>query len=730
MSTNTVEKRSLAEQRIFAVILSSGFLSTLGVGLFSFTMPLVSLDEKVSGAWLGSAFAGYYFAKLLIAPLSGLWADRAGPRTPLLAASLMGAAAPLLYLLHPGMPILYFIQFVMGLVSGLIKPVGLAVLGGSGRQSELSRWFSLHALVFNVALFCGPMVGGILYLNRDMTPIMTGLSLCMALTTVILGIGLPNHIRTRKQRSAMSASARQPSPFDMTALCMALAGRTLGIGMVVTFYPILLSTMLGRHGMVIGATFATPNLVACLGLFLSGHIFRGRPRPMTVVAGMLLSAAGVFALGACRELWQFALAGTIMGLGSAISIPSSMALASSLARSQGKIFGTAHFAAGIGFLVGPLLGGLIIRNYHSIGPAMQVAAILGACLCLPLMVPAFEDQLKWGRRLAWGGALFCTIAMAGFGSLPLVLQKQVIPKSAPGLYYYTDVAMGTVVRLTLVARNETEADAAFDKVLTSMRSIQRDLDFRSASGSIGRINRNAGRNWVTPTPRAYGLLQRTLNLSRLSNGIFDPTVGALTTSPLYYALDETIAQAKKDLVDYRMIIVDETTKRVRLKKRGMALDMGGIAKGTIIDEAVAILRKQGIKAGIVEAGGDFYCFGNRDWTVGVRHPRAQKIYTTVTVREKGVCGSGDYQQFVAIQDEQETILRHHIINPSDMDSAHESVGVTVIANSAEKADALATTLFILGPNRGRAFMREHFPKDAALWFRPDLSVAVTDNFPR
>ena len=154
---------------------------------------------------------------------------------------------------------------------------------------------------------------------------------------------------------------------------------------------------------------------------------------------------------------------------------------------------------------------------------------------------------------------------------------------------------------------------------------------------------------VTPSARSYALLGRTLAFSMETGGVFDPTIGALTTLPLFYVLDETIGQSKKKLVDYRLVMVDEAGKRIRLKKKGMSLDMGGIAKGTIIDAAVRLLKAQGIRAGIVEAGGDFYCFGDRDWTIGIRHPRAKKLYGTVVVREKGVCGSGDYEQFVTTE---------------------------------------------------------------------------------
>jgi len=728
MKKNNTEEYSGFERRVLAAILSSGFISTLGIGLFSFTIPLLSLDEKISGIWLGTAFAGYYLAKLLISPVSGVLADRVGPRLPLLLAALVGTAAPLLYFVHSSMAVLYGVQFIMGLVAGLIKPVGLAALGGNIHQHRLSRWFSLHAFVFSLALFIGPFLGGFLYLKRSMEPILLTLSLCMGLTAIILFSILPKEVRT--QSVIMGDENVSSNKYDAMSLLLAIAGRTLGIGLVASFYPILLATTLGQSGLVVGAVFAIPSLMVCVGLPVVGRLSKGKPTAMIVVVGMLVSAGALFALGACRETWQFVVFGGVMGLGAAISIPSSMALASGLTRSQGKVFGTAHFAAGIGFLIGPLLGGMIVQSSHAVGPALQMAAMIGACVCMPLFSSALREQLNWGKGFAWSGAFFCLILLGGFGSLHLLPQSGDFIAGESGLYQYTDVAMGTVVKLTLEADSQKAADDASRKVLGAMRTLQQDFDYRDPDGSIGQINRAAGKYWVVPSSRAYALLRRTLAFSAETDGVFDPTIGALTTSPLYYVLDETIAKSKKGLVDYRLVMLEDGDKQVRLKKEGMALDMGGIAKGTIIDAAVKVLRGLGVGAGIVEAGGDFYCFGDRDWKVGIRHPRAEQVYGTVIVRDKGVCGSGDYEQFVTTESGGESLLQHHIINPADMEPADKSIGVTVIADSAELADALATAIFIMGAQQGRAFMQDRYPTESAMWFKPDLSVVVTDNFPK
>jgi thiamine biosynthesis lipoprotein len=715
------------EGRLLAAVLASGFLATLGVGLFSFTLPLVSLDEKIGGAWLGSGFAGYFLIRLLAAPVAGAWVDRFGARPPLLLASAIGACAPLVYFINPSILTLYGVQFTLGAASGVFRPVGMATLGRVVETSRLSRWFALQALLFNVALFIGPLAGGGLYLGRRIEPVLIGLCACMTLAFVVVLFFLPPGGRCRTRADAVE---RKPARlWHWITVLAAVGGRTLGVGLTAAFYPIYLATTLGRSGFVLGALYALPNLAVCIGLPVAGRFLGRAPRAVLTLWGMLISAGALFAIGSSREVWQLITFGIVTGIGSAVSIPASMALASGLSPRQGRVFGAAQVASGLGFVLGPLLGGVVVQLAHDVGLVFQVAALIGGICCAPLLARVVMDHLHYGRAVSLGAAAVCVLLLAGVGGVIIQSQMRAMNPGHSGLYRHTDVAMGTVVNLTLAADSHTAAVNAARRCIALMRDLQSDFDFRNPEGSVGRINRAAGRGWVEPTPRSFGLISRALEYARASHGVFDPTIGALTTSPLYYALDETIARAKKGLVDYRLVALDSDSGRVRLERAGMALDLGGIAKGTVIDAAVRLLRSMNIDAGIVEAGGDFYCFGERDWTVGIRHPRSESVYRTVTVRERGVCGSGDYQQFVAMEQEGHTTLRHHIINPADMEPAAASTGVTVIADSAEQADALATTLFIMGPDAGIRFVRERYPDVMATWFGPDLSVVETDGFP-
>lgn len=721
------EHTDKAKARSLRAVIASGFMAALGVGLVSFVLPLASMDARVSGGWLGSGFAGFFVARLLAGPLGGWWADKVSPRSPLLFATALGAMAPLLYIVNPSISSLYFIQFVLGVVAGMVRPVGLAVLGGNSDAGASSKWFRYHVLAFNIALFLGPILGGLLFWNRSVQLVLVGLALCMVFANCIIFSCVSARIRSRRRGDTPNSKAA--ANMSMGALLMAIFGRAFGIGVMVAFYPVLLSMRLGVSGLGAGMLFALPGLVTCVGLPL-GPWMRKRTGVDPVVAGMALSGVGLVLAGVSTESWHFVGAGFVMGLGSAMSIAEAMQLASWTSADQGRVFGRTHLATGSGLVVGPLVGGLLVQWTGNLSTPFVLAGLFG-WLCL-LSWDRY-DGWDWPQHRRFGTwllskafpAMFMVAAM--FATVHYHNEKK---QGSATLYRYSEMAMGTMVNLTLEADSQLAADNGARKVMTFIRTVQSDLDYRNPTGSVGQINNAAGKHYVEPSVRAYELIKRAVGFARKTGGVFDPTIGALTTSPLYYVLDETIAREKSDLVNYRFVRFDEEGRRVRLHRRGMALDLGGIAKGSIIDAAVKLLRTMNIRAGIVEAGGDFYCFGDRDWTVGIRHPRNEEVYGTVSVREKGVCGSGDYEQFVSYEDEGETTLKHHIIDPKNMEPAGESAGVTVIAESAELADALATTLFIMGSDQGRRFVERTYPDASALWFAPNLTVTATTGFPQ
>jgi thiamine biosynthesis lipoprotein len=148
----------------------------------------------------------------------------------------------------------------------------------------------------------------------------------------------------------------------------------------------------------------------------------------------------------------------------------------------------------------------------------------------------------------------------------------------------------------------------------------------------------------------------------------------------------------------RDIILDNAAGTVGFAKDGMAIDMGGIAKGYATDRAVDILRKNGIRNAIVNCGGDMYCLGRRSqklqWKVGIRHPRdKENLALELSLEDRAVDTSGDYEKYFMIGQKRYS----HIIDPrTGYPIGGNVVSASVIAGDSVTADAFATALCILG----------------------------------
>lgn len=289
--------------------------------------------------------------------------------------------------------------------------------------------------------------------------------------------------------------------------------------------------------------------------------------------------------------------------------------------------------------------------------------------------------------------------------------------------------MGTVVNLTLLTPVESATEQTAQETITLMQNLQKDFDHRNKRGSVGRINHAAGKKSIKVSDKAFRLIERGLEISEKSNGNFDITIGAVTTTPFYYALDTDRFAQKKKLVNYRLVKTYPLEKRVKLPLQGMALDLGGLAKGTIIDAAASHLKKSGIHTAMIEAGGDFMVFGERNWIIGIRNPRGKGIIGSIEIKNRAVCGSGDYYQFITPVSPDDKNRKHHIFDPARLQSSATCIATTTVAPNAETADALATAVFIMGPEKGTVFIEKHFPDCAAMWILPDMTIRTTSGFP-
>jgi len=298
--------------------------------------------------------------------------------------------------------------------------------------------------------------------------------------------------------------------------------------------------------------------------------------------------------------------------------------------------------------------------------------------------------------------LFAALAAVLFLLAILALHNRQVTLRSP-----THITMGTYAQITVVAPSKSIARKAladaFEKIYL-VDSLMSDYD---ESSEISKVNQFAASRPVKVSPETFAVLQKSLQFSKLTNGAFDITVGAIThllrnakktnTAP-------TAAQIKaaQKTVGYQNILLDQNAQTVLLKTPGTVLDLGGIAKGYAIDLAVEALKSAGALGGMVNIGGDIRCFGTSpnkktSWKIAIQDPRIEdNIIMVLNLADSAVATSGDYRRYFEFNGKRLS----HIINPDTGSSADALASVSIIAPTAAKADALATAVSVMGKDLG------------------------------
>ncbi len=706
------------------------FLSSLGVGVFFFVFPLVAFRNNWPGGWLGLVFSGYFLARLILAPLAGAFSDRYSPQRLLFGATCCAASLVFLYRLLPSQYTLLAIQFGLGICSGVLKPVLLGYLAKITPPERQGRVFGWSTAAANMVFFLGPAFGGLLFslLALDgVLLVVAGLLLAASVVLLFFFGEMPCRLIEETENSVSSGDVG----VSRAALLVAVFGRTLGISSLLVFFPILLTQQLDCPDWLTGLLVAVPGGVSCLLLPYSGRFADRFDRTLLILGGMIMSAAALVVVAYCTTIETFVVTGLVMGLGTALSLPSSLARVTEYGAGKGQAMGVFQMAASAGFLLGPIGSGFFVQWTGSAARAISLAGVLGLCSCLPLVVSAARRKksriLYWVSAILVAGSVFSLVLGAGFFRQQAATSLQRVSlQDEHEVHTFANLAMGGIVHLKLEGASASIADQTASDAFDVIAELERDFSHRNTAGSIGNVNRLAGKAPGEVSLAAFRLIERALRFCAQSKGVFDITIGAVTIYPQYYR--EKISQSVAPLVDYRKVVLNVAERTVFLPSSGMALDLGGLAKGSIVDAAATAIKEAGVPSALIEASGDFYCYGERIWKVGIQDPRGEGFLGVIEVANVAVCGSGDYYQYVDSAEDDGT-RSHHILDPEKFVSATRSIAVTVIAPSTELADALATTLFIMGPEKGRPFLKK-FTDCAALWVLPDGKLVASENFPQ
>jgi len=305
--------------------------------------------------------------------------------------------------------------------------------------------------------------------------------------------------------------------------------------------------------------------------------------------------------------------------------------------------------------------------------------------------------------------------------------------AAPGKLTYQDHAMGTNVSVWFWTDREADAAKAAEAMFGEMKRLDKEMTTWLPDSDLSKINTAAGDKPVAVSDETIAVIQRALDVSKRSNGVFDITVQAFHG---LWKFDEDMDGTLPDqgevtkrlaLIGWRDIVIDKARKTVFLKRKGMAVTLGGIAKGYAVDKCVALLKAKGFTDFMVQAGGDMYVAGSKGtdpWTVGVRDPRGPKeaMFAVAPIKDHSFSTSGDYERgFV-----KDGIRYHHILDPRTGQPAHASRSVTIRAKDAFTADAWSKVMFIDGVEEGKKIIKDNKLDDfEVIWVDAQNKVSTT-----
>ncbi len=292
--------------------------------------------------------------------------------------------------------------------------------------------------------------------------------------------------------------------------------------------------------------------------------------------------------------------------------------------------------------------------------------------------------------------------------------------------------MGSRFEITVVAKDSTEANASIDLAVGEITRIEKLISSWDANSETSEINRNAGIKPVKVDEELFNLIGRCVEISKLTEGAFDISFasmdkiwkfdGSMTEMPSEDAIKQSVSK-----VGYQNIILDPENLSVFLKLEGMKIGFGAIGKGYAADKAKILLMKKGVSAGIINASGDMNTWGRQPngdfWKVAITNPMDKnKAFALLPLKDNAVVTSGNYEKYVTFNGVRYT----HIIDPRTGYPATGIISATVFAPKAEIADALATSIFVMGKDVGIDFVNQ-LPKIECIVIDNDGNIFASKN---
>ena len=289
--------------------------------------------------------------------------------------------------------------------------------------------------------------------------------------------------------------------------------------------------------------------------------------------------------------------------------------------------------------------------------------------------------------------------------------------------------LGTIVQLKVYGKN---ADKAADKAMDVISLIDDLMSPSKPNSDVAKINASSGKSFVKVSEDTYNVIKRSFYYSELSNGAFDVTVGPLVniwgigTEHARVPAPSEIKN-KVSLINYKDIEIDDANKAIKLKREGQGIDLGAIAKGYAADKVKETLMSEGIKTAFINLGGNVVTLGKKSdgtlWNIGVQDPLNTRgdYFAIVKVSDKSIVSSGNYERFFI----KDGIKYHHILDTkTGYPSNNEIMATTIISEKSIDGDALSTSAFVLGLDKGMKLV-ESLKGVEAIFITKDKKVYTT-----
>ena len=277
----------------------------------------------------------------------------------------------------------------------------------------------------------------------------------------------------------------------------------------------------------------------------------------------------------------------------------------------------------------------------------------------------------------------------------------------------TEIVLGTVCTVNLFEHGTQELYA---EIFNALHDVENLMSANSTTSELVLVNNNAGISSVQISEETYTVIEAALKYAKMTNGAFNPAIGplvklwAIGTDSAAIPSGVEIERTSK-LCNWQNVLLSQKKDGyfVFLEKEGMALDLGGVAKGFAADKTVAILQGHAIPTAMIDLGGNIYACGEKlsdvPWRIGIKNPfdSTGEPIVALSVHDASVVTSGVYERFF----EQDGVRYHHLINtatgrPQD----NELMSVTIVAKSSMQADILSTAVFILGKEAGLKLLEQ------------------------